>query len=70
MVKEKSLRVQILVNELYQQNHIDDMTNKWLSLTTNPPRVPVFYSHAYDTQQTPVLAAEDLEIQDVFALSQ
>ena len=28
MVKETSLRVQILVKELYQQNHIDDMTNK------------------------------------------
>ena len=27
MVKDTYLRVQILVTELYQQNHIDDMTN-------------------------------------------
>ena len=44
MVKDTSLRVLILVSELYQQNHIDDMTKKWLCLTPNPPRVPVFYT--------------------------
>ena len=32
MVKHTSLRVLILVSELYQQNHIDDMTKKWLCL--------------------------------------
>ena len=45
MVKDTSLRVLILVSELYQQNHIDDMTKKWLCLTPNPPRVPVLHCH-------------------------
>ena len=27
-----------------QQGHIDDMTAKWLSLTPNPPRIPIFYT--------------------------
>ena len=44
MVKDTSLRVQIIVKELYQQNHNDDMSNKWLCMTPNLPRVPVFYT--------------------------
>ena len=44
MVKDTSLRVLLLVNELYHQNYIDDMTKKWLCLTPNPPRGPVFYT--------------------------
>ena len=54
MVKETSLRVQILVKELYQQNHIDDITIKWLCLTPNPPRVPVFYTLIKIHKPTPV----------------
>ena len=54
MVKDTSLRVLILVNELYQQNHIDDMTKKWLCLTPNPPRVPVFYTLTKIHKPTPV----------------
>ena len=54
MVKDTSLRVLIIVNELYQQNHIDDMTKKWLCLTPNPPRVPVFYTLTKIHKPTPV----------------
>ena len=54
MVKETSLRVQILVKELYQQNHIDDMTNKWLCMSPNPPRVSVFYTLTKIHKPTPV----------------
>ena len=54
MVKDTSLRVLLLVNELYQQNYIDDMTKKWLCLTPNPPRGPVFYTLTKIHKPTPV----------------
>ena len=44
MVTETSLRVQTLIKALYHGNYIDEMTEKWLSLTPNPPRIPVFYT--------------------------
>ena len=28
----------------YHDKYIDEMTEKWLSLTPNPPRIPVFYT--------------------------
>ena len=33
-----------MIKSLLQGNHIDEMTAKWLSLTPNPPRIPVFYT--------------------------
>ena len=39
-----SLKVKRLISELYREQKIDDMTFKWLSLTPNPPRMPVFYT--------------------------
>ena len=44
MVTESSQRVKKLIKALYHGNHIDEMTEKWLSLTPNPPRIPVFYT--------------------------
>ena len=44
MVTETSQRVKELIKTLYQGSHIDEMTEKWLSLTPNPPRIPVFYT--------------------------
>ena len=44
MVIETALRVKELIIELYPKNHIDEMTEKWLSLTPNPPRIPIFYT--------------------------
>jgi len=44
MVTETSLRVKELIKVLYHGNHIDEMTKKLLSLTPNPPQIPVFYT--------------------------
>ena len=44
MVAETSLRVQTLIKMLNHGNYIDEMTEKWLSLTPNPPQIPVFYT--------------------------
>ena len=38
MIESASQKVQQLVNSLSQEGHIDSMTEKWLSLTPNPPR--------------------------------
>ena len=37
-------RVKRIIDTLYREKHIDDMTKKWLSQTPNPPRVPLFYT--------------------------
>ena len=44
MALETSQKAKELVNALHHVDHIDDMTKKWLSLTPNPPRIPVFYT--------------------------
>ena len=47
----KNVRV---IKSLFQEGHIDDMTAKWLSLTPNPPRIPVFYTLTKIHKPTPV----------------
>ena len=42
-VKKKKTKT-CLMSELSRNNHIDDMTKKWLSKTPNPPRIPAFYT--------------------------
>ena len=44
MVIETSQKVNRLIDKLYQGNYMDEMTNKWLFLTPNPPRIPEFYT--------------------------
>ena len=44
MVKETHSKVLRLITDLHRENHIDDMTRKWLSQTPNPPRIPEFYT--------------------------
>ena len=44
MVDTTSIKVRQLIKSLEQEGHIDKMTEKWLSLTPNPPRIPVFYT--------------------------
>ena len=44
MVEETSVRVEQLITELHREQHIDEMTKKWLCQTQNPPRIPVFYT--------------------------
>ena len=48
------MRVKLLIRELHQHNHIDDMTNQWLCQTPNPPRIPVFYMLTKIHKPTPV----------------
>ena len=44
MVGTTAIKVHRLIQSLLQEGHIDDMTAKWLSLTPDPPRIPVFYT--------------------------
>ena len=44
MVETTAKNVQLVIKSLLQEGYIDDMTAKWLSLTPNPPRIPVFYT--------------------------
>ncbi|CAH3180095.1 unnamed protein product, partial [Porites lobata] len=44
MVKDTQQRVNQIISQLHQGNHIDDMTAKWLSQTPCPPRIPIFYT--------------------------
>ena len=37
-------KVKQLITDLYNGDHIDDMTEKWLYQTPNPPRIPEFYT--------------------------
>ena len=50
MVENTTSKVKQLIKSLLQEVHIDDMTDKWLSLTRNPPRIPVFYTLTKDSQ--------------------
>ena len=54
MVEETSVRVEQLITELYREQHIDEMTKKWLCQTQNPPRIPVFYTLTKIHKPTPV----------------
>ena len=44
IVKETHAKVSRFIPEISRNNHIDDMTKKWLSQTPNPPRIPEFYT--------------------------
>lgn len=44
MVSETYEKVTQLIKTLHHGNHIDTMTEKWLSLTQKPPRIPIFYT--------------------------
>ena len=37
-------RVKHLINSLRQAGCIDEMTAKWFNQTSDPPRIPVFYT--------------------------
>ena len=55
MVEETSVRVEQLITELYREQHMDEMTKKWLCQTRqNPPRIPVFYTLTKIHKPTPV----------------
>ena len=44
MVEDTSRKVQQLITVLHNEHHINEMTEKWLCQTPNPPRIPVFYT--------------------------
>ena len=44
IVSETATKVIIVINSLFTNGHIDQMTQKWLSLGQNPPRIPEFYT--------------------------
>ena len=44
MVETTAKKVQQLNKSLLSEGHIDKMTAKWLSLTPDPPLIPVFYT--------------------------
>ena len=54
MISETYKRVTQLIKSLYHGKHIDAMTEKWLSLTQNPPRIPVFYTLTKIQKPNPV----------------
>ena len=55
MVAEtKHGRVQQLIDDLYNGNHIDKITKTWLCQTPNPPRIPEFYTLTKIHKPTPV----------------
>ena len=54
MVGTTAKKVHRLIQSLLQEGHIDDMTTKWLSLTPDPPRIPVFYTLTKIHKPTPV----------------
>ena len=54
MVDTTAKNVERVIKSLLQEGHIDDMTAKWLSLSPNPPRIPVFYTLTKIQKPTPV----------------
>ena len=54
MVTETNLKVKQLITDLYNADHIDDMTKKWLCQTPNPPQVPEFYTLTKIHKPSPV----------------
>ena len=50
MALETSQKAKEIINALHHGDQFDDMTKKWLSLTSNPPRIPVLYTLTKDSQ--------------------
>ena len=44
MTEDTSRKGQQLITVLHNEHHINEMTEKWLCQTPNPPRIPVFYT--------------------------
>lgn len=45
MVETTANKANSLIKSLLQEGDIAEMTAKWLSLTPNSPRIPVFFLH-------------------------
>ena len=44
MVENTAKKANALIKSMLQEGYIDEMTAKWLSLTLNPPRIPMSYT--------------------------
>ena len=54
VVETTTTKAQQLIKTLLSEGHIDKTTAKWLSLTPDPPRIPVFYTLTKIHKPTPV----------------
>ena len=54
MVETTTKNAQQLIKTLLSEGHIDKTTAKWLSLTPDPLRIPVFYTLTKIHKPTPV----------------
>jgi len=54
MVDTTAKKVHRLIQSLLQEGHIDEMMAKWLSLTLDPPRIPMFHTLTKIHKPTPV----------------
>ena len=54
VVETTTKKAQQLIKTLLSEGHIDKTTAKWLSLTPDPPRIPVFYTLTKIHKPTPV----------------
>ena len=54
MVETTTKKAQQRIKTLLSEGHIDKTTAKWLSLTPDPPRIPVFYTLTKIHKLTPV----------------
>ena len=54
MAETTTKRAQQLIKTLLSEGHIDKTTAKWLSLTSDPPRIPAFYTLTKIHKPTPV----------------
>ena len=54
VVETTTKKAQQLIETLLSEGHIDKTTAKWLSLTPDPPRIPVFYTLTKIHKPTPV----------------
>ena len=54
MVTETNHKVKQLIIDLYNGDHTDDMTKKWLCQTPNPHRIPEFYTLTKIHKPSPV----------------
>ena len=62
MVETTTRKATQLIKSLLQEGHIDHMAAKWLSLTPNPPRIPIFYTLTKIHKPTPVGRSEYLHL--------
>ena len=71
MAKTTQEKVNDLINQLHQGEHIDDMTKKWLLQTPNPPRIPSLYTftkiHKPNPAGRPIVSGCDGPFEQIYS---